>query len=163
MKKVALLLILLLTTQAGHAYLEEYTTSDVKTLQGTGYSQETLKMIETGRMLKQGVEKDYVPFYDRRMYSGNPIRKWYQSAKRFLDPAADDQMFGIREITYENKFYELLPSYASRRSPNDKYVRYFDYDLQRLENTGKTVKGSNGYENQDVRTWGFTYGNADSL
>lgn len=163
MKKIALLLVVLLMAQASFAYIEEYTTSDIKTLQGTGYSQDTLKMVETARMLKQGVEKDYVPFYDRRMYSGNPVRKWYQTAKRFWDPAADDQMFGVREINFEEQVMEFLPSYTSRMTPNDKYNRYFDYDRRRLENAGKRVKGSNGVETVYEETKGFTYKDADSL
>ena len=146
MKKVALIVSLLMISQASFAYIQEYTTSDVKTLQGTGLSQETIRMVETARVLKQGVEKDYVPFYERTYYSNNPIRKWYQVVKRFWDPATDNHTFGVGEITFENGMFDLSPSYSSRMAPNDKYNRLFDEDIKRLETSGKTIKGSGGVE-----------------
>lgn len=163
MKKVAFLLAILLIGQTCFAYVQEYASSDIKTLQGSGYSQDTLKMVETARMLKQGVEKDYVPFYDRHLYSRNPVRKWYQSVKRYFDPATDDNTFGVREITFENKLMDMAPGYFFLYSPNDRYNRYLERDLLRLENTGKRVKNSNGIEINPPGYWGFSYGNDDSL
>lgn len=151
MKKIALLLAMLAVTQASFAYLEEYTTSDNKTLQGTGYSQDTLKIIDAARVFNQGAEKDYVPFYGREYYSKNPIRKWYQVAKRYFDPASDERVFGVREIHYENGMFDLSPSYSARFSPNDRYNRLFKKDLDRLDSAGKVIKGSGGYENEQDR------------
>ena len=102
-------------------------------------------------MKSQGAEKDYVPFYSRKFYSDNPVRKWYQVAKRFLDPGADEHVFGLREITYENGVFDMSPSYSSKVSPNDKYNRLFEDDLRRLDSAGKTIKGSNGIEQTDVK------------
>lgn len=163
MKKAALLIALLFISQATFAYMREYQTSDIKTLQGTGYSQDLMRMVETSRMINQGEEKDYVPFYDRHLYSTNPFRKWYQTAKRYWDPAADDGMFGIREITYQNEAMILLPSHAARYTPNDKYNRYFNTDLERLEHTGKIIKGSRGIEANPPRGRGYSFGRIDNL
>ncbi len=146
MKKAALLLALLFTAQASFAYIEEYTTSDIKTLNGTGYSQETMKVVETARILKQGYEKDYVPFYPTEIYSDNPIVKWYQVAKRYFDPAQDNQIMGVREIKYDNDWFPGNPNVLEKKSPNNKYQRLFDKDIQRLETAGKIVPGSNGVE-----------------
>lgn len=146
MKKAALLLAVLLITSASYAYIEEFTTSDNKTLQGTGYSQESLKIIDTARMLKQGQERDYVPYYSRELYSKNPVRKWYQLAKRWFDPAQDEHVFGVREINYDNHFFNTQPNYNELQSPNDRYNRLMDKDIKRLETAGKVIKGSNGVE-----------------
>ena len=146
MKKFALLLTTLFVSQAAFAYIQEYTTSDIKTLQGTGYSQSTLKVVDTERTLKQGYNKDYVPYYDRRAYSSNPIVKWYQMAKRLVDPGTDDNFFGVHEIQMENTIHELYPTYASWETPNDKYNRFMSDDVMRLDTAGKTIKGSNGVE-----------------
>ena len=151
MKKIALLICILMVSQASFAYFQEYTTSDVKSLQGQGYSQETIKIIETARIKSQGDVKDYVPFYQTKFYSDKPIRKWYQVAKRFLDPGTDEHVFGVREITYENGMFDMSPSYSSRMAPNNRYVRLFDDDIKRLDTAGKTIKGSNGIEQTDIQ------------
>lgn len=146
MKKAALILALLMITPASFAYIEEFTTSDNKTLQGTGYSQSTLEIIDTARMIKQGVERDYVPYYSRQYYSKTPVRKWYQVAKRYFDPAASEEVFGVRELHYQNTWFSFSPSYYEKETPNDRYQRLYDRDIKRLEVAGKTVKGSKGIE-----------------
>lgn len=146
MKKTALLLTLLFVCPMSFAYIEEYTTSDNASLQGIGYSQEALKIIDTARMRTQGVEKDYVPFYSRQFYSKNPLVKWYQVAKRYFDPSQDEEIFGMREIYYNNTWFEVSPSYFEGSTPNDKYNRLHEKDIKRLEVAGKTIKGSGGVE-----------------
>ncbi len=146
MKKLVLILGVLLFAQASFAYLEEYTTSDNKTLQGVGFSQETLRIIDTARMNAQGVEKDYVPYYEKNFYSKNFFLKWYQAAKVYVDPAAEDHVFGVREIVFENSPMDIGPTYVSRKTPNDKYNRLYENDIKRLEVAGKRVKNSNGIE-----------------
>ncbi len=149
MKKFALTLFMILAFQAStHAYIEEYSTSDVSTLHRAGYSMNILKTIETSRMLSQGSSSDYVPFFSRKIYSDNPLKKFYQVAHRYFDPNADTGTFGAREIYFENSFFDqtLSPTYNSYRTPNDKYERYYASDLQRMEHAGKLVPGSNGFE-----------------
>lgn len=146
MKKAILLLALLIMAPKAFAYVEEYTTSDIKTLTGAGYSQETLEVVDTARMLKQGTERDYVPFYKRNYYSSNPVLKWYQVAKRYIDPAQNEHVFGVREIRYQNGWFDFSPSYSELVTPNDRYQRLYDKDIERLETAGKIVKGSNGIE-----------------
>ena len=149
MKKAALIVALLLTMGASFAYIEEYTTSDTKTLQGTGYTAETMKIIDTARTLKQGVVKDYVPYYTTQFYSDKPPLKWYQMVKRYFDPLQDEGVFGIREITYTNGWFEMSPSYDSKITPNNKYLRLYDKDIKRLDKAGKIVPGSNGIEAEE--------------
>ena len=146
MKKTALLIAALLFAQASFAYYMEYETSDIKTLQGTGYSQEIMKIVETSRMLKQGVEKDYVPFFSPEFYSSNPIIKYYQMARRYWDPGSNSTDFGFKEINFANAFFDFSPSYNSKISPNNRFQRLFDNDIERLEYTGKIVKDSQGDE-----------------
>ncbi|MCD8023970.1 MAG: hypothetical protein LUE64_00355 [Candidatus Gastranaerophilales bacterium] len=148
MKKAVLLIAALFIMQAGFAYVEEFTTSDIKTLQGKGYSQDILKIVDTSRMLSQEGDKDYVPFYSRKIYSDKPLIKWYQVAKRYFDPAQDENVFGVRELNYNNSYFEFSPSYSSRLSPNDKYMRLIESDKRRLETSGKTVPGSGGREQE---------------
>ena len=150
MRKIALLLALIVTTQMSFAYVEEYTTSDIKTLTGTGYSQSALKVIETSRITKQGAEKDYVPFYSTEIYSDNPIVKWYQVAKRYVDPAQNSNFFGTREINYENSWHPDGPSAIEFKTPNDKFIRHKEKNIKRLDYTGKVIEGSNGIENPDA-------------
>lgn len=147
MKKVMLLLTaFLLVAQASYAYYEEYTSSDIASLQEKGYSQELLKIVDTARYLKQGAEKDYVPFYSRKFYSDNPILKYYQMARRYWDPASDSSDFGFKEINFQNGWFDASPSYSRFVNPNDRFQRLFDDDIKRLEYTGRIVKGSNGSE-----------------
>ena len=146
MKKTALLLALMFVCPMSIAYVEEFTSSDNASLQGKGYSQAALQLVATARMKTQGAEKDYVPFYSRQFYSKNPLVKWYQVAKRYLDPAQDEEVFGMREIYYSNTWFELSPNYLEWKTPNDKYNRLKERDLKRLEVAGKTVKGSGGIE-----------------
>ena len=147
MKKTVLLLAaVFLFVQASFAYYKEYETSDIKTLQGTGYSQEIMRLVETTRILKQGVERDYVPFFSSEFYSSNPIIKYYQMARRYWDPGSNSPDFGFKEINFANAFFDFSPSYNSKISPNSKYQRLFDDDIERLEYTGKVVKNSQGDE-----------------
>ncbi len=154
MKKAVLLMAALFISQAAFAYYEEYATSDIQTLQGTGYSQEILKIVETSRILKQGAEKDYVPFYGTEFYSKNPIVKYYQMARRYWDPGSDSGDFGFKEINYANSWFDSSPSYNSQINPNNRYQRLFENDIKRLEYTGKTVKGSSGDENKAAEILG---------
>lgn len=153
MKKIALIICLLLVSQASFAYFKEYESSDIKTLERQGYSQDMMRIVETSRVKGQGEERDYVPFYSTKYYSDNPIRKWYQVAKRFVDPGTDNHTFGVGEITFENGMFDatVSPTYSSRMAPNNKYTRLFDDDIRRLETSGKTIKGSRGIERTNVK------------
>ena len=147
MKKAILLLaVFFLVAQASFAYYEEYKSSDIESLQQKGYSQELLKIIDTSRYLKQGVEKDYVPFYSRKFYSDNPVLKYYQMARRYWDPGVNSPDFGFKEISFQNGWFDFSPSYNSKINPNDRVQRLMDDDINRLEYTGKIVNGSNGDE-----------------
>ena len=96
MKKTALLLALMFVCPMSFAYVEEFTSSDNASLQGKGYSQAALQLVDTARMKTQGAEKDYVPFYSRQFYSKNPLVNWYQVATHYLDPAQDEVVFGMK-------------------------------------------------------------------
>ena len=147
MKKAILLIAaLLFVAQASHAYYQEFTTSDIQTLQGTGYSAETMKIVETARILRQGVEKDYVPFYSTKFYSDNPVLKYYQMARRYWDPGVNSPDFGFKEISFQNGWFDFSPSYNSKINPNDRFQRLFEDDIKRLDYTGKTIVGSGGKE-----------------
>ena len=147
MKKAILLLaVFFLVAQASHAYYEEFKTSDVINLQEKGYSQEIIRIVDTARYLKQGVEKDYVPYFPREFYSKNPVLKYYQMARRYWDPGVNSPDFGFKEISFQNGWFDFSPSYNRFVNPNDRFQRLFDDDLKRLEYTGRIVKGSNGDE-----------------
>lgn len=146
MKKFALLLAAFLIAQTAQAYVTEYKTSDIKSFLGSGYSQDTLKALDTIRYINQGDIKDYVPFYPTEFYSKNPARKWYQAVKRYVDPLQDKHTFGVSEIIWDNQAYELSPSFYEPNTPNNKYIRYHERDLKRLEQAGTVVKGSGGVE-----------------
>ncbi len=151
MKKAILLICAMLTVPAAYAYIQEFTSSDIKTLQGTGYSQEALEIVDTARMLRQATDKDYVPYYSRKIYSDNPKLKIYQIVKRYFDPAQDEHVFGVREIHYNNGWFDLSPSYNEKVTPNDRYKRLTDEEIERLETAGKIIPGSGGVEEGPYR------------
>jgi len=146
MKKIIVLLVMVFSMQASFAYYTEYETSDIKTMYGKGYSMETLKMVDTARMVTRGDEKDYVPFFSTQLYSSSRPIKWYEVFKRYFDPAQDMHDFGVKEIQYSNHWFALAPSYYEKKNPNNRYQRLKNRDVKRLDVAGKVIEGSEGKE-----------------
>lgn len=117
MKKIFATFCLLAMTQGAFAYIRGGTTSDIDNLQGRGYSQATLKIIdaEKSRVQREGEGNGrYERYYETSYYNEPRDKKgrrmyWYNRLKVYVDPKQDDTLFGEREINFYNKFFQDQP------------------------------------------------------
>lgn len=119
MKKTILALSLLFVTQSCFAYLEEGKTADVEMLQNKGYSQATLKMIDRQTSQVQGAQgaEHYVRYYqDYKPQNG--VAAFYNKAKIYFDPVAEDDYFGKHEADFSNAWFFDLHDSSVKTNPN---------------------------------------------
>jgi|GEM_PF-1485867 len=107
MKKTVAILGILALSQCAFAYIREGTTSDVNRLQGKGYSQSTLKIIDSEKVRQQNEGMYYARYYDDEFYTkDNPYRR----IKLYFDPNQDDGLFGNHENSFTNTFFPDQPT-----------------------------------------------------
>ena len=115
MKKILYTLLLLaITIPYASAGIREGTTADNDFLLKTNYSESTAKVVDTIRARNNydtdfQYERVYVDKYpeNAKQYSG----LFYRKIKSWFDPMADDHFFGEHEINFDNKFFQMEPSF----------------------------------------------------
>ncbi len=107
MKKTVAILSILALSQCAFAYMKEGTTSDVDKMQGKGYSQATLKIIDGERVRQQNAGTQYVRYYDNEFYTKDSP---YRRIKLLFDPIQDDGLFGNHENSFTNTIFPDQPS-----------------------------------------------------
>lgn len=119
MKKTILTLSLLFVAQSCFAYLEEGKTADIDMLQDSGYTQAALKMIDRSTSRVQGAQgaEHYVRYY-QDYKPKNGLAAFYNKAKIYFDPVAEDDYFGKHEIDFSNAWFFDLHDSSVRVNPN---------------------------------------------
>lgn len=108
MKKIVLafcLFSLISVNSGAFAYIQEGTTTDIRKLGKSAYSEETLKIIDRVKYQTTGDDQYYHLTYTKGSKYKNKYHFWYEKAKDYLDPLSDDGNFGFYEVDFTNKFY----------------------------------------------------------
>lgn len=114
MKKVLVLFgILSIAPMAAFAYVNESKTSSVEVLRAQGYSESTLRVMDTVNDLNKGedVNKKYVRRFQPK--KSNAFGRGYTSLKHYWDPAQEDDSFGEHQIEFTNTWQGDSPHYAT--------------------------------------------------
>ncbi len=112
MKKLVAILALVSVAQGAFAYIKEGTTSDIKSLQGSGYSQACLQIVDSEIARQQREGEQYVQYYNNEFYNQagkSGIGKWYYKTKLYFDPIQDDGLFGNHENAFTNTWFPDQP------------------------------------------------------
>lgn len=119
MKKTILALSILFLAQSCFAYLEEGKTADVEMLQDKGYSQATLKILDRATSQVQGAQgsEHYVKYY-QDYKPKNGVAAFYNKAKIYIDPVAEDDYFGKHETDFSNAWFFDMHDSSVRVNPN---------------------------------------------
>ena len=107
MKKTVAILSILALSQCAFAYIREGETSHVGKLQGKGYSQSALKIIDSEKVRQQRDGTRYVRYYDNEFYTKDSP---YRRIKLYFDPIQDDGLFGERENSFTNTVFPDQPA-----------------------------------------------------
>ena len=98
MKKImALLGISTFMFASSLAYVEENKTADIDLLRSQGYSESTLRVVDTVKSLNRNKNGDY-----QRRFRKNTTP--YSRVKAYIDPIQDDDNFGEHQINYTNSW-----------------------------------------------------------
>jgi len=109
MKKILLALCLLSVCSSAFAYIQEDKMVDINRLMMQGYSEDALRILDRANMRATGDDEIYNVYYQDKVYK-NKWSKWYDQAKRYWDPLAEDDNFARYDIKFENRFYTLDPN-----------------------------------------------------
>jgi hypothetical protein len=114
MKKIMTVLgILSLSATMTFAALDELETSEITTLRSQGYSESTLRAVDTVKYKNQGPAGRY-----KRHFSTAPASK-YQYIKLYFDPIQDDDNFGEHQINFANTWNSDETHYTTRKYENE--------------------------------------------
>lgn len=114
MKKIMTVLgILSLSATMTFAALDELETSEITTLRSQGYSESTLRVVDTIKMKNQGPAGRY-----KRHFSTGPVSK-YTYLKLYTDPIQDDDQFGEHQINFANSWNGDETHYSTRKYENE--------------------------------------------
>ena len=114
MKKLMTVLgILSLSATMTFAALDELETSEITTLRSQGYSESTLRAVDTVKFKNQGPAGRY-----KRHFSTVPASK-YQYLKIYVDPIQDDDQFGEHQINFTNTWNGDETHYTTRKYENE--------------------------------------------
>lgn len=113
MKKIMSVLgILSLIMGVSFAALDELETSEITTLRSQGYSESTLRAVDTVKFKNQGPAGRY-----KRYFSTAPQSK-YRAVKLYVDPIQDDDLFGEHQINFTNAWNGDETSYSTTKYEN---------------------------------------------
>jgi hypothetical protein len=102
MKKIiALFATTLLSASIVNAAMTDTETSAIKTLRAQGYSESTLRVVDTVKAINQGPTGKYQRQFTPK---SNVLGRMYSTIKEYFDPLQDDGRFGEHQIDFTNSF-----------------------------------------------------------
>jgi len=139
MKKFAITLCILgalgVTTGA-FAYIQSEDMATVPQIQAEGFSKQMGKVTDVVRYNhSKGTADTYYNLDPYADCDGSDKLKWYSFAKRWFDPAQDDEMFGRHDINFSNKWGWMegeAPAIVSKKAKESK-GEVDDVDIQQVE------------------------------
>ena len=122
MKKILVLFgIIAITPMCSFAYLDEYETANINTLEAQGYSQSMLQAVDWANYRNRGVHGKYVRHYQQK--NSNALGRAYQRLKVYFDPIQDDGTFGDDYIQFSNTWMSNDTKYSSDVEKNPQVER----------------------------------------
>ncbi len=123
MKKALLILGLLMVSQTlVFAYYNENETASIDALKAQGFSESTLRGMDTAIYHNKGINENYVKYYQPKQ-SNSKIGKAYTALKLYVDPSQDDGKFFEHQINFTNTWTGDPTDYSFRtESRNKNYV-----------------------------------------
>lgn len=110
MKKIiALSAAVLLSTGLVFAAIDENKTGDVEVLRAQGFSESTLRVVDTVNAQASGLNGKY----KRHFVKGKPSP--YTNIKLYIDPIQDDDNFGEHQINFTNTWNGDETHYTTRK------------------------------------------------
>ena len=114
MKKIMTLLsVMVLSTATSFAFISETQNSDLNALRAQGYSESTIRIMDTIKAKNQGLAGNY-----KREYT-LPKESPYTRVKLYFDLAQDDDRFGEHQINYTNSWNDDDTHYSTRKIKNE--------------------------------------------
>ncbi len=115
MKKIFFTLVLIIVmAPLAQAGIMEGRMTDNDMMLKTDYSESAARIIDTVRH-HNNYDMDY---YYERVYTdsypedfGEYAALYYRKIKAWFDPMADDRYFGDHEVNFDNKFFQMEPSF----------------------------------------------------
>jgi len=109
MKKIITLLgIATLIVSVSFAAIDENETGNIDVLRSQGYSESTLRIMDTIKSLNQGPEGKYKRYFSKK--KNTP----YSALKVYVDPIQDDGEFGVHQINFTNTWKGNETNYSTR-------------------------------------------------
>ncbi|MBQ9149905.1 hypothetical protein IJX73_03135 [bacterium] len=116
MKKIMTLSAIIISLAGvSFAAVHEDDTSNIDRLRAQGYSEQTLRTIDTVKSMNQ--HGNYETYYENK--KSNAIGQAYTKLKRYVDPKQDDNKFGVHQINFTNTFFDDETEYATRKKPKN--------------------------------------------
>lgn len=111
MKKIlALSATMLFATGLTFASVNENETADINVLRGQGYSESTLRVVDTVNYHNKSLTKKQERHFDK---SKKPSA--YTNVKLYFDPIQDDDNFGEHQINFTNTWNGDETHYTTRK------------------------------------------------
>ena len=101
----------LFSTSLVFAAIDEYKTGDIDILRAQGYSESTLRIMDTVMYQNKSASKKY-----ERRFVKNP--NTYSRIKVYVDPIQDDDSFGEHQINFTNTWNGDETHYTTTKVEN---------------------------------------------
>ncbi|MBR5303325.1 MAG: hypothetical protein IKU37_00690 [Candidatus Gastranaerophilales bacterium] len=99
-----------LLTSLALAYIEENKTADVDILRAQGYSESTLRVVDTANAQNKGYKSNY-----KRRFVKTKKPSAYTNVKLYIDPIQDDDNFGEHQVNFTNTWNGDETHYTTRK------------------------------------------------
>ncbi|GBF22647.1 hypothetical protein tpqmel_0051 [Candidatus Gastranaerophilus sp. (ex Termes propinquus)] len=120
MKKILLTLCAMLSCSCVFAYIDESTTADIEKLRRDNYSESMLKIVDRARFHAENGDANYYDHFYTQKYKFGYLGYWYNQAKAYIDPVAEDNNFGRYEIDFSNRAFQF-DGRTKRDRPDGKW------------------------------------------
>ena len=111
MKKIiALFTTMLIATSVSFAAIDENKTGDIDVLRKQGFSESTLRIMDTVNYQSKGISKKY-----QRRFVKEERPSAYTAVKLYFDPVQDDDNFGEHQINFTNTWNGDETRYTTRK------------------------------------------------
>ena len=115
-KILAFVGVMALSVTASYAFYTERNVSSVDMLRRQGYSESTLKVVDTVKYSARGTngkyEKRFVP-----VAQNSKAGRSYTRLKNYVDPIQDDGDFGQHQVNFTNTWKGNETKYSSSKEP----------------------------------------------